>query len=73
MIHKTNSGEIKIGDSLKNNKPYDGEGELIVASLPDESGYVKCVHALHVKHKSLNGMVELKPIDSLVDFYHKVE
>lgn len=64
--------QFKIGDSYKNNNPYEGEGEIIIASEPDGSGYVKCVHALHTKHKSLNGMVELKPVDAIAEFYHKV-
>lgn len=65
--------EIKIGDSFKNNNPYKGEGEVIVASTPDKDGYVKCIHALHKKHKSLNGMCEHKPVDVLIEFYHKVQ
>lgn len=64
--------QLKIGDSYKNNNPYEGEGEIIIASEPDESGCVKCIHALHVKHKSLNGIVELKSVDAIAEFYHKV-
>ncbi len=65
--------QLKIGDSYKNNNPYEGEGELIIASEPDESNCVKCIHALHVKHKALNGVVEIKSVDAILEFYHKVD
>lgn len=73
MIHNKVDFKPKIGDTLKNNNPYDGEGELIVAGEPDEAGMVKCIHACHTKHKGLNGLVELKPMDSLIEFYHKIK
>lgn len=64
--------ELEIGASYKNKKPYDGEGEIIIAGpVPDMPGYVKCIHALHTKHQAMNGLVEYKPIENILKYYDK--
>lgn len=63
---------VEIGVSYKNKDPYEGEGEIIIAgSVPNMPGYVKCVHALHTKYPKMNGVVEYKPIESILKYYDK--
>lgn len=58
-----------MNESWKSLNPYPGEGEIIIASNPDEYGFVKCIHALHQRHKSLNGSVEEKHISDILRSY----
>lgn len=65
--------EIKIGDSIKNNNPYNGEGEYIVVDLspPLFEDCIKVVSALCKKYPGLNGQVSYLDKDAL-NSYHKV-
>jgi len=66
--------DIKVGDSIKNKKPYDGEGEYIVCDLspPLFEGCIKVISALCIKYPELNGLVSYIDNDNL-KFYHKVK
>lgn len=65
---------LKIGDSIKNNNPFRGEGEYIVADLSPKlfEGAIKVIAAKCRKYPGLNGQCSYLDIDSL-QFYHKVD
>lgn len=61
----------KQNDILRNNDPYEGEGNIIIAEVRD--GYYECLHVDHVKHRGLNGLIEYKPFDAVHKSYYLIE
>lgn len=45
--------ELKQGYTIKNKRPYNGEGELIVAKILDSG--ITAIHACNKKFPNLNG------------------
>lgn len=58
-------------DILRNNDPYEGEGNIIIAEVL-ESEY-KCLHVDHEKHIGLNGSIEVKSHEAVHNSYHLIE
>lgn len=61
---------LQIGDTIKNKKPYKGEGERIVCELGKNE--IRVVHACNTKYPHLNGLVEVMSYDSL-QYYEKIK
>lgn len=65
--------KIKIGSVWVNNNPYQGEGEIIVGlDVKNMPGYIECIWANCEKYPTLNGHVEYKREDDILEYYHEV-
>lgn len=60
---------LNTGDTIRAKRPYEGEGEYIIAE-PDKEypGMIKAVHACCKKCPELNGQVRYLSADSLIYF-----
>ena len=65
---------LKQGDSITHKKPYEGEGEKIVAikNIPEIPGHSAVIFALCTKHPGLNGLLEYMSHDVINTYYRKV-
>lgn len=61
----------KQNDILRNNDPYDGEGNIIIAVVRD--GHYECLIVDNKKYPSLNGHIEIKSHDAVHNSYHLIE
>ena len=65
--------EIKPGVSIRNKKPYDGEGEyLIMGEINPETLHVPCVMACCDKYQALNGQRFELTVWAIEQFYEVV-
>jgi len=67
------AADLLPGDSIKNIKPYQGEGEKVVidASPKDFPGHAKVFFACCEKYPELNGHVTYITHESIEQYYKK--
>ena len=63
--------KFKIFDEVRNNDPYEGEGNLLIVEILD-NGY-RCLVVSNKKFPQLNGGIEEKSFEDLEEHFYKIQ